>query len=129
MINLDIQILILFYSFISGVIFGIGFDIYRVLFRDVYYKVFRIIIDHIYWMVVGVLVFIFLLNTQYAILSFYTYFYILLGIIFYTKCISIFIYRIINNLVGFLLEIIRYIFKNLIYIISRIVNKKIIRIY
>ncbi len=124
MINLDIQILILFYSFISGVIFGIGFDIYRVLFRDVYYKVFRIIIDHIYWMVVGVLVFIFLLNTQYAILSFYTYFYILLGIIFYTKCISIFIYRIINNLVGFLLEIIRYIFKNLIYIISRIVNKK-----
>ena len=114
MINLDIQILILFYSFISGVIFGIGFDIYRVLFRDVYYKVFRIIIDHIYWMVVGVLVFIFLLNTQYAILSFYTYFYILLGIIFYTKCISIFIYRIINNLVGFLLEIIRYIFKNLI---------------
>ena len=36
MINLDIQILILFYSFISGVIFGIGFDIYRVLFRDVY---------------------------------------------------------------------------------------------
>ena len=124
MINLDIQILILFYSFISGVIFGIGFDIYRVLFRDVYYKVFRIIIDHIYWMVVGVLVFIFLLNTQYAILSFYTYFYILLGIIFYTKCISIFIYRIINNLVGFLLEIIRYIFKNLIYIISRVVNKK-----
>ncbi len=92
-------------------------------------KFFRIIIDHIYWMVVGVLVFIFLLNTQYAILSFYTYFYILLGIIFYTKCISIFIYRIINNLVGFLLEIIRYIFKNLIYIISRIVNKKIIRIY
>ena len=124
MINLDIQILILFYSFISGVIFGIGFDIYRVLFRDVYYKVFRIIIDHIFWMVVGVLVFIFLLNTQYAILSFYTYFYILLGIIFYTKCISIFIYRIINNLVGFLLEIIRYIFKNLIYIISRVVNKK-----
>ncbi|AID45472.1 Spore cortex biosynthesis protein [Candidatus Arthromitus sp. SFB-mouse-NL] len=124
MINLDIQILILFYSFISGVIFGIGFDIYRVLFRDVYYKVFRIIIDHIYWMVVGVLVFIFLLNTQYAILSFYTYFYILLGIIFYTKCISIFIYRIINNLVGFLLEIIRYIFKNLIYIISKVVNKK-----
>lgn len=124
MINLDIQISILFYSFMSGILFGIGFDIYKVLFKDIRYKILRIVIDSIYWIVMGVLVFTFLLNTQYAILSFYTYFYILFGVILYIKCISIFIYNKINKLINFILEIIVYIFKNFIYIISRIGNKK-----
>lgn len=118
------QVSILFYSFISGIMFGIGFDVYRILFKNIEYKFLKTILDLLYWVLMGLIIFMFLLNTQYAILSFYTYFYIFLGSIFYIKCISIFIYNVIKKLVFFILDTITYVFKNLIYVILRIINKK-----
>ena len=120
MINLNIQILILIYSFLSGIIFGFSFDIYRAIIWESQNKIIKFIKDAIFWVVVGIGVFCFLLYTQYAILSFYTYFYIFLGIIFYLKIISCFIFLKIKKAVYIFLSIFRIVFKNTFYIFSNI---------
>lgn len=124
MINLDIQVFILFYSFISGIICGIGFDVYRILFRSMNNKILGIIRDSAYFIVIGLIVFWFLLYTQYAILSVYTYFYIFLGVIFYLKVISRFIFPKVQKLIEIIGYILRYIVKNVAYMFSRLVCKK-----
>lgn len=125
MINLGIQVLILLYSFLSGMVFGITFDLYRILIGNSKNNFFNFIKCSIFWIIMGVIVFYFLLYTQYAILSFYTYFYIFLGVIFYLKFISKNIFLKVKVLINSILTVFRVIFRNMCYVFLRIFNKKI----
>ncbi|HJC99644.1 spore cortex biosynthesis protein YabQ [Candidatus Arthromitus sp. SFB-turkey] len=125
MINLGIQVLILLYSFLSGIVFGISFDVYRILVGNSKKNFFNFIKCSIFWIIIGIIVFCFLLYTQYAILSFYTYFYIFLGVVFYLKFISKNIFLKVKILINGILTVFRIIFKNMCYTFLRIFNKKI----
>lgn len=125
MINLGVQVLILLYSFFSGVVFGISFDVYRILVGNSRKNFLNFIKCSIFWIVIGIMVFYFLLCTQYAILSFYTYFYIFLGVIFYLRVISKNIFLKVKILINGILSVLRIIFKNICYTFLRIFNKKI----
>lgn len=125
MISLREQVLILLYSFFSGIIFGIGFDLYRVLIFKAKNVVINIISSIIFWTLIGIGVFLFLLYTQYAILSLYTYFYIFLGSIFYLKFISKLIFNRIINLIENIFKFILRVFKFLNNLFGKIFNEKI----
>lgn len=125
MISLSTQILILLYSFLSGIIFGFGFDLYKLFIFRTKNIFLNFISSGLFWIFIGVSIFYFLLNTQYAILSLYTYFYIFLGVVFYVKVISKIIFCKIREVFDFLLFSIRIIYKNLLYLFVRIFNKKI----
>lgn len=125
MISLNTQLLILLYSFLSGIIFGFGFDLYKIFILKSKNVFMNFINSSIFWIFVGVGIFYFLLNTQYAILSLYTYFYIFLGAIFYLKIISKSIFGKLKSFIDFILFVIRLTFKNIVYLFVRIFNKKI----
>lgn len=124
MIHLDTQVMILVYSFLSGIIFGLGFDIYRILFSKSRSKIIAFIKGCVYFLIIGIIVFSFLLYTQYAVLSFYTYFYIFLGIVFYLKLISKFMYSKVNKFIESIAASFKYIFKYILYIFLRGIRKK-----
>lgn len=125
MISLNTQVLILLYSFLSGIIFGFGFDLYKIFILKSKNVFMNFINSSIFWVFVGIGIFYFLLNTQYAILSLYTYFYIFLGSIFYLKIISKSIFGRLKLFIDFILFVIRLTFKNIVYLFMRIFNKKI----
>ena len=116
MIDLNVQVLILLYSLLSGLVFGCCFDIYRILFRIKDKNILELIMSIIFWVLVGIFIFYILLSTQYAVLSFYTYSYIFLGVLIYMKLISRIFYIILENILNFILFVTRVIFKNLWYI-------------
>ena len=85
MLTLKTQILVLLYSFISGILFGVIFDMYKIILGVFSSKVINLIKNILFWILIGLVMFWFLLYTQYAIISFYTCFYIFFGIIFYLR--------------------------------------------
>ena len=125
MIDLTKQVLIIVYSFLSGIIFGIGFDVYKELINKRKNNLINIIKYSIYWIILGVSVFWFLLYTQFAILSFYTYFYILLGIIIYKKFISKSIFLKIVKITNSIFTFLRLLARNILYVLLLIFKKKI----
>lgn len=120
MIDLNKQVLILIYSFCSGIIFGIGFDIYKSLINVKKNIVINFIKYSLYWVLLGIGVFYFLLYTQYAILSFYTYFYMFIGVIVYLKLISKGIFLKIKNILKKSYRFFKLLIKNILYAFSLI---------
>lgn len=97
MISIKEQFFILLYSFLSGIVFGGFFDLYKAFVFETKNIFINGILSILFWILVGLGVFVFLLYTQYAILSLYTYFYIFLGVMFYLNCISL-IFKSINKI-------------------------------
>jgi spore cortex biosynthesis protein YabQ len=89
LISMTAQIKLVFFSIFAGGITGFLFDIYRVL-RGVESpkKVLTFLEDTLFWIFASLVIFIFLLFTNYAYMGVYVYMYIALGIYLYIKCIS-----------------------------------------
>jgi len=89
LISMTVQIRLVFFSIFAGVITGVLFDIYR-LFRGFENpkKVLTFLEDTLFWIFASLVVFIFLLFTNYAYMGIYIYMYIALGIYFHIKFIS-----------------------------------------
>jgi spore cortex biosynthesis protein YabQ len=83
------QIALITFSFLSGLLTGLIYDIYR-LFGDfrTANKIIRFITDLLFWILTAVFVFIFLLYTNNGHVGFYVYIYIFFGIFVYNKLIS-----------------------------------------
>ena len=82
-IPLTMQFKIILFSFLAGIVTGVLFDIYRYIRGAKVIKYLVIIEDLLFWILCSLVVFVFLLYTQFAILSVYVYMYLILGIIFY----------------------------------------------
>ena len=89
LISMSIQIKLVGFSIFAGAITGILFDIYRILrgFENPK-KVLTFIEDTLFWIFTSLVVFVFLLFTNYAYMGIYVYMYIALGIYLYIKLIS-----------------------------------------
>lgn len=123
LISINHQVKLLIFSLMSGMITGILFDIYRIIrgFENPN-RVITFIEDTLFWTFTGILVFVFLLYTNYAYVGFYVYLFIAMGIYVYMKLISsVFItvqyrflkcfgkfLRILKNNIVFPIEVIIY---------------------
>ena len=87
-IPLTMQFKIILFSFLAGIVTGVLFDTYRYIRGAKVIKYLVIIEDLLFWILCSLVVFVFLLYTQFAILSVYVYMYLILGIIFYLWAFS-----------------------------------------
>lgn len=113
---LSVQFSIMLFSLLAGVITGMMFDLYRI-FRgfECPNKIITFIEDTLFWIFTSIVVFIFLLITNYAYIRAYVYAALLMGVILYMMLLSrIFIkvqYKVFRNTA----KIIRITFNFLFY--------------
>lgn len=87
-IPMTLQVKIILFSFLSGVLTGVLFDLYRV-FRGINkFKIITVVEDILFWILSSLVVFIFLLYTNQAFITLYVYLCIIIGILFYMKVFS-----------------------------------------
>ncbi len=134
---LIMQAKLVFYSILAGVLTGIIFDFYRTFrgFENIH-KLLIIIEDILFWILSGILIFIFLLYTNQAVIGLYVYLWMALGIYLYMKFISkIFTnmqYKLISNIskvIRILINIVVYPIKLVLYSLGLKKQKKIKRNY
>lgn len=114
-LSLDAQINMLVYSILAGILVGILFDLYNIIRGFKIPKIIVIIEDILFWILTAVIVFAFLLYTNYAFLGPYVYIFIILTLIFYLKFISPTVFKTEKYIISKIAKFIRVIFKNVIY--------------
>ena len=87
-LEISVQLNIIFYSFLSGIITGILFDEYRIIRGSNGIKIIFIIEDILFWTLTAIIIFIFLLYNSYAFLGMYVYLFIIISLGVYFKFIS-----------------------------------------
>jgi len=88
-ISLMTQVNLVVFSTLAGVLTGILFDSYRLIrgFENPS-RIITFVEDTLFWIFTGIVVFMFLLFTNYAYIGIYVYMYIALGLYIYIKFIS-----------------------------------------
>jgi spore cortex biosynthesis protein YabQ len=107
-ISLTMQFKLILYSTLAGIFTGLLFDFYRTIrgFEKIL-KILLIIEDILFWILSAIVIFIFLLYTNYAFMTMYVYLYIILGIFLYMKLFSKIVTSIQYNIIKFLGKFIR----------------------
>ena len=126
-ISISQQFRLVIFSLAAGIITGVLFDSYRLIrgFSNLN-KIVTFIEDTLFWIFTSVVVFIFLLYTNYAYIGMYVYMCIAIGVYLYIKLISKFFissqYRVLKVL-GKILRVVRnfifYPFQFVIYSFKR----------
>jgi spore cortex biosynthesis protein YabQ len=121
------QITLFIFSLLSGMLVGIFFDVYRVLrgFEEPGTMI-TAIQDMLFWILTGIIVFIFMMYTNYAYMSFNVFVYNGIGLIIYLKLFSHVFILGYGKILNAILAIFRVIFYYLFYPI-RIIFHKIIK--
>ena len=102
-LRLIVQFDIVLYSILAGLLTGILFDGYRII-RG--FKVPKFIImfeDLLFWVLSALIIFTFLLYTNYAFLGPYVYIFLSISLLFYFKIISPYVVRaerVVGNGIG-----------------------------
>ena len=114
-LEIGVQLDIIFYTFLSGILVGILFDEYRIIRGSNTIKIISVIEDILFWILTAIIIFIFLLYNSYAFLGMYVYVFIIISLNLYFKFISKYII-IIEKFIGkVIIKALRVIFKHLIY--------------
>lgn len=114
-LSLNMQFNLVIYSIISGLITGVLFDIYRGIRGLNSIKILIVIEDILFWILTALIVFTFLLYTNYAFLTPYVYVFIVIAILLYFRFISRYFYFSEKTIAKKLAKSIRIIFKNICY--------------
>lgn len=123
LLEINMQFNIVMYSILAGFITGILFDMYRII-RDLNSKrILAMIEDILFWILAGMLVFTFLLYTNYAFLTPYVYIFIIISLLFYFKFISRYFYNIEKDIVNGICVTIRVLGKNILYPLKFVLYK------
>lgn len=127
-VPINIQVNLIVYSILAGVLTGILFDIYRIIrgFENPNIII-TLIEDMLFWIFSAMVVFIFLLYNSYIYIGGYLFLYIALGLYVYLKLLSSEFLKIEYNVVIISSRIFRIIKNIAIYplelIIYNIINK------
>ncbi|AZV58797.1 spore cortex biosynthesis protein YabQ [Clostridium sp. AWRP] len=131
-ISISNQIGLIIFSLTAGIITGILFDFYRLIrgFKDLN-KIITFIEDTLFWVFTAIIVFIFLMYTNYAYMGMYVYILLGVGICLYLKFFSNLLielhnkfFKVLGRLFRVFIYIIIYPFQYLIYSIKRKNKKK-----
>lgn len=120
---LRIQFDIVLYALLAGLLTGIMFDLYRIIRGAKVPKFIIFMEDILFWVLAAVIVFTFLLYTNYAFLGPYVYIFMVISLLFYLRFISSLVFKIEIRSIDSISRIIRYIFKTIIYPIKLIYSK------
>ncbi len=121
--TLLIQFKIILFSLIAGMLTGLLFDNYRIFRGFNTCKVVLIIEDLLFWTLCALIIFVFLLYTNYAFMGFYVYLYIAIGVLIYLKFISYAFIKIQSSIVKSIIKFIRILFNFITYPIKIIFYK------
>ncbi|APM37511.1 spore cortex biosynthesis protein YabQ [Clostridium kluyveri] len=130
-ISIGEQIRLIIFSIMAGIITGILFDFYRLIrgYSNLS-KIIMFIEDTLFWIFTAIIVFVFLLYTNYAYMGMYAYVLLAVGIYIYMKFFSnIFVkfhkslFKVWGRIFRIIINILCYPFQYLIYNIAR-KNKK-----
>ena len=111
LLNTGIQFSIIMYAILAGILTGAMFD----LRGSNVNKVIIAIEDILFWILAAMIVFAFLLYTNYAFLGAYVYIFMILSLALYIRFISDICVKFELKLVNILAKVFRVIFKHLIY--------------
>lgn len=125
-ISISQQLRLVIFSLIAGIITGMLFDSYRLIrgFSNVN-KIVIFIEDTLFWIFTSVVVFIFLLYTNYAYIGMYVYMCIAVGVYLYIKLLSKFfvksqckIFKMLGKIFRVTRNLMLYPFQFIIYVIK-----------
>lgn len=118
------QFNLLIFSLLAGVITGVLFDLYRVIrgFEDPN-RIITFFEDTLFWILTSIIIFIFLLKTNYAYMRGYVYGSIALGIIIYMGFISKYFIKLLYEFIKNFSKAIRISFNLLFYPIKLLFYK------
>lgn len=122
-LGLNMQINLVIYSLIGGIITGILFDIYRGIRGLNPLKILNVIEDLLFCILIALIVFTFLLYTNYAFLTPYVYMFIIIATLLYFRFISKYFYRIEIMVGKSSYKLIRILLKNIWYPLKIIAYK------
>ena len=123
LLPIRIQFDIVLYALLAGLLTGIMFDLYRIIRGAKVPKFIVFIQDILFWSLAAVIVFTFLLYTNYAFLGPYVYIFMVISLLFYLRFISSLIFKVELIIIGKIRGVSRLIFKNIIYPIKLIYSK------
>ena len=114
-LDTNVQFSIILYALLTGILNGLMFDLYRIIRGSKVPKVVIVIEDTLFWVLAAMVIFAFLLYTNFAFLGSYVYIFMLISLAIYmkfisNKCINFELYVV--NAVG---KVFRIIFKNISY--------------
>ncbi|EHI97072.1 MULTISPECIES: spore cortex biosynthesis protein YabQ [unclassified Clostridium] len=123
LLGLNMQVNIVVYSLIAGIITGILFDIYRGIRGLNSIKILLIIEDLLFCILIALIVFTFLLYTNYAFLTPYVYIFIIIAVLIYFKFISKYFYTGEIIIIKSFYKLFRILLKNILYPLKIIAYK------
>lgn len=118
----DVQLDIIIYAILSGILIGIIFDFYRVFRGANIPKTIIFIQDFLFWIFAALLVFTFLLYTNYAFLGPYVYVFMGISLLLHMRFISPLLLNFQKKCIKSLMKIVRVLYKNFIYPFKVIYN-------
>lgn len=120
---INFQLSVVVFSFLSGILVGVLFDLYRVIRGVNPSKIVRSIQDILFWILSGLTIFTFLLYFNYGFLNTYIYIIIGVGLMAYLILFSKRLFKIENAIAIFCYKVIRITGKNFRYIFKNIFTK------
>ena len=122
-LEINMQIDIVVYSFISGIITGVLFDIYRIFRGMNRIKFITIIEDLLFWILASLIIFTFLLYMNYAFLTLYVYIFMAVSFGIYLRFFSRLLYDLEREFMKKFYKLLRVLFKNILYPLKIIMYK------
>lgn len=114
-LSISAQFNIILYSILAGILTGTMFDLYRIIRGSKVPKIVIVIEDILFWILAALVVFCFLLYTNYAFLGSYVYLFMLATLFIYLKLVSPIFFKFEIGILNFLGKMLRILFKNIIY--------------
>lgn len=114
-LKLNVQIDIVVYSILAGILIGILFDFYKIIRGSKIPKIVIMIEDFLFWILTALVVFVFLLLNNYAFLGPYVYTFMIVTLLLYIKFISPIILNIERKFISVFWGVVRIILKNTVY--------------
>ena len=115
LLDINIQFKIVIFAILSGIIIGFLFDIYREFRGVCKNKILITIEDILFWIWCSLIVFVFLLKYNYALIGVYVYVFMGITLVIYLKTLSKYFRRIQHKILAILLKNLRIIFINIRY--------------
>lgn len=114
-LKLNVQIDIVVYSILAGILIGILFDFYKIIRGIKIPKIVMAIEDILFWILAALVVFVFLLLNNYAFLGPYVYAFMIVTLLLYIKFISPVVLQIERKFISIFMWGIRVFWKNTVY--------------
>ena len=114
-LDTNIQFSIILYALLAGILTGLMFDLYRIIRGSKIPQIIIVVEDTLFWILSAMVIFTFLLYTNYAFLGAYVYAFMLISLGLYMKFVSNKCIKLELEVVNAVSKALRVIFKNIMY--------------